>query len=109
MNNKLRKLMTALAAAAMLLGAGSASADRGGRWNDDDGWQPRHHHHRHWRHDHRWSGYAPRTVVRERVVVREVPVVREYGYYEPAPARAYYPDPSVVIGVNIPPLVIPLR
>lgn len=54
-----------------------------------------------------------RVVIRERTIVHR-PIVREYHYYEaPAPyyySRDYYSrDPSVVIGVSIPPLIIPLR
>lgn len=110
MKTTMRTLLTALAAATLMLGAGTASADRGGRddhwegrgWRGHDHWRGDRHHHRHWRdHDRR-------VVVRERVVIREQPV---YGGYWPAPVYAapVYADPSVVIGVNLPPIVIPLR
>ncbi len=51
-----------------------------------------------------------RVVIKERTTIVHRPVVREvHHYYEPAPAYFYSRDPAVVIGVSIPPLVIPLR
>ena len=41
-------------------------------------------------------------MIRERIIVRPPPPV----YYE---RRAYYAQPAIVIGVDIPPLVVPLR
>jgi hypothetical protein len=52
-------------------------------------------------HHYRHHSYYP-EVVRERIVLREPPPV----FY---PRPAYYRYPAVVIGVDIPPLVIPLR
>ncbi len=86
---------------------------------------------REWRHDHRHVGpgyghkrhHAAPHRHSQRVVTRHV--VRERYVYPPAishrhvypaypvyPAPVYYPyrrDPAIVIGVSIPPLVIPLR
>lgn len=118
MKTPIRTLLTTLAAATLLFSAGTASADRG-RGGDRDDWarqEWRDHDHRHdWRHakrhwkhhrhhDH-WDDYRAPVVVRERVVIREQPIYRDY---RPRPSYGYA-DPAVVIGVSIPPLVIPLR
>ena len=110
--NPLRKLFAALLCGSLLAAGGAAQA--GDRW-DDHGrrWdRHEHHHHRHFRD----YDYGPR-VIRERVIVRErpsyyyePPVVQNY-YYGPPPVRSYgySRSPAVVVGVDIPPLVIPLR
>lgn len=56
-------------------------------------------HHQHYRHRHE---YRHHEVIRERIVIHEPPPV----YYE---RRVYYGSPAVVIGIDIPPLVLPLR
>lgn len=105
----MRTFMVTLLCGGLLAGAGAAEA-RGDRY-DDDRHYGRHpgHNWKHHRHHHYHGG--PETVVRERVIIRERP--RYYDretYYDYAPAyRPYRPDPAVVIGVQIPPLVIPLR
>lgn len=70
-------------------------------------------------HGKRKYGRDRHTVYRERVIVREVPrhhhrpapVVNNHYYGSPPVHRnyAYSRSPAVVIGVDIPPLVIPLR
>jgi hypothetical protein len=107
--NIARKLLAALLCGGLLASAGAVQA-RGGDWEDDDrGW---HKHKHHYKHHHR--GWDKRTVYRERVIIRERPRYREsvvhHHYYEP-PRRAYSysRSPAVVIGVDIPPLVIPIR
>lgn len=124
-----RKLLGAVVALVALGSALPASAD--GRRGDD-----RHSSQREWRDnrsDRHWQAPRSREVVRERVVERRwAPmayghdrhrhhyrhepryerrtVVRESNYYYANPPVAYYDrNPSVVIGFNIPPLVIPLR
>ena len=114
------KLLAALVAGAAMMVAVPAHADRDGwRDHDRDGWRShdrgwddrghRHGHHRkHWKHADR-----ERVVIRERIIERR-PVVREYRYYESpsryyAPAPVYSRDPSIVIGVSVPPIVIPIR
>ncbi len=68
-------------------------------------------------HERHWDAYrpAPRpVVVRERIYAPPRPVIIEHAYYpQPAPVyyeRPYYASrPAVTIGINIPPIVIPLR
>lgn len=109
-----RKILAALLCGGLLAAGGAAHADddwdgRGRGWGHH-----KHHHHRHFRDydDHR-------TVIRERVIVRErerprhyyaPPVVQNY-YYDAPPVRSYSysRSPAIVVGVDIPPLVIPLR
>jgi hypothetical protein len=107
---QLRHFLLAACGALALVTAGAASAhegrghwehrDRG--WRDDDGWRGDG-----WRGD--WHR-RDRVVIRDRVVVRErpvyvaPPVVYERPYYYPR-----LREPSIVIGVDVPPLVIPLR
>ncbi|MGD9869715.1 MAG: hypothetical protein AB7S63_01545 [Thauera sp.] len=118
-----QKLLTVLLCSGLLAGAGAAEA-RGDR--DDRGWdKPRHaqsykyrHSNKHaYKHAHKRShrGWDERRVVRERVIVRERPrhyretIVHEH-YYEPRyRSYSYSRSPALVIGVDIPPLVIPLR
>jgi len=117
MQTTIKTLFAAALAGAALFTGLPASADGGrhwdrherGEWRDDHpgrghGWG----HHKHWRHHH--------YVERDRVVIRERPVYRDYYYYE-APVRYYEPpvrysyprNPAIVIGLDVPPLVIPLR
>ncbi|MCK0507083.1 hypothetical protein [Aromatoleum anaerobium] len=123
------KLLAALVAGGAMLTALPAHADRGDRewrghdrewrdhdrdwrrhdreWRDDDRGHRHGHYKKHWKHDHE------RVVIRERIVERR-PVVREYRYYErPSyyvpPAPVYSRDPAIVIGVSVPPIVIPIR
>ncbi len=116
-----QKLLTALICSGLLVTAGAAQA------RDDDhdhrGWGHHKHHYKHHnKHDHKHHnkrGYRDwrdgRTVYRERVIVRErpvyyhVPVVRERYYEQPYRSYSYGRSPAVVIGIDIPPLVIPLR
>lgn len=119
MNTTLTQKLLAVLLCSGLLAAGGAAEARGGddREYRGRGWDDRKHEHRH-RHrdrDH-YRGYGDsRTIIRERVIVREVPrryrerEVREYYYEQPYPAYGYSRSPAVVIGVNIPPLIFPLR
>lgn len=111
-----RKLLTTLLCGGLLL-AGSGAEARGGddREYRGRGWDDRRHEYRH--HDrHQYRGhYDSRTVIRERVVIREAPrryrerEVREYHYTQPYPSYGYGGAPAIVIGIGIPPIVIPLR
>ena len=105
-------LIAALAGLALAPAASAHDRD----WDHD---HDRGHGHGwgHYKHERYWGGYgwAPRPVyVRERVYA-PAPVVVERAYYPPpAPVYyaqpAYYPArPAITIGVNIPPIVIPLR
>lgn len=110
MKATVKTLIAAALAGAALMTAVPASA--GGDW-DGDGhreWRGGHHHHHrhdHHRHHHKhWSShhYEERVIVRERPVYYPAPA----SYYAPPPR--YYPrNPAIVVGVDIPPLVIPLR
>ena len=105
--NKLSKIsLVALAAIGIGLSA-SASADRGhgyGRQYDrqwDRHYQVQHYHY-----------VAPRYVVRERIVVAPPVYVAGPPVYVAPPAYYYAPQPrypGVVVSVNIPPLVFPIR
>lgn len=117
MKTSVKALIAAALAGTALLTALPASA--GGDWDRDDhhewrggppghGWG--HHHHGHWGPRY----YEERIVVRERPVYYPAPVYYAPPpapvYYAPAPAPRYYPrNPAIVVGVDIPPLVIPLR
>lgn len=114
MKPKALKLLAAIVAGGALITALPAHADR------DDDWGERGHRHGHGHYKHYRD--SERVVVRERIIERR-PVVREYRYYErpveyyapviaPLPVyapRAYSREPAITIGVDIPPLVIPLR
>lgn len=116
MKTKALKLLSALIAGAALLAALPAQAR--------DDWREDRRDWREWRdHDrgHRHGHYKKfrdreRVVIRERIIEHR-PVVREYRYYErpveyyPAypVAPVYSRDPALVIGVSIPPIVIPFR
>jgi hypothetical protein len=89
--------LLAIAASVPALAHGDRDDDRGRGWGHGHG-----HQQKHWKE---------RRVVHERVIVRERPVYveqRVVRYYEPRPV--YYPrDPAIVVSVDIPPLVFPLR
>lgn len=122
-------LLAAILAGGALVTALPAHADRDGwrdnhrEWRDDD----RGHRHGHGHGHYKRFRDRERVVIRERYIERR-PVVREYSYYErpvefyaPAPVyapvpipmygppRVYSRSPAITIGVDIPPLVIPLR
>ncbi len=107
--NHLRKFLAALLCGGLLAAVGVSSAEAGDGWRGGGrGWE------RGERHDRGYHRYGSRpVVVREKVIVRNYP--RFYGgpaaYYAPPPPMiyGYSASPSVVIGINIPPLVIPLR
>lgn len=103
MNRAIRT--TLLSGVCLLAVAASTSAlAHGGRdYDRDRGHGRHHHHHKHWKEQ---------RVVHERVIVRERPVVveRRVIHHYPAPQPVYYPrDPAIVVSVDIPPLVFPLR
>jgi hypothetical protein len=117
MNTAIKTLIAAALTGTALFTALPASAD-GRDWDRHDRheWRDGRGHDRHWRHGHRH--YVPH----DRVVIRERPVYRNYyyeapvryyappvSYYEPPVRYRYARDPAIVVGVNIPPLVIPLR
>lgn len=106
-----RKIVTALLCASVLgAAAPAAHADR-----DDRGprWDHQKHHYKH-EHKHR-RHWDERTVYREKVIIRErpryyrEPVIHNHYYERPYRSYSYSRSPAVVIGVDIPPLVIPLR
>ncbi|MBN8443485.1 MAG: hypothetical protein J0M28_17560 [Thauera sp.] len=112
--NHIRKLFATLLCGSLLAAGGAAQA--GDRWDDHGrGWDNHKHHYKHHHHRHFRDYDDRRTVIRERVIVREypryyAPPVVEHRYYD-APVRSYgySRSPAVVVGVDIPPLVIPLR
>ncbi|MCK9260063.1 MAG: hypothetical protein RBT39_16365 [Azoarcus sp.] len=104
-----KALLATLLCAGLMAAGGAANAH-----DDDRGWsKSERREYRHYQRSHRHDHADRRTVIRERVVVREAPryyrerEVREY-YYAP-PVRSYSRDPAVVIGLSIPPIVIPFR
>lgn len=120
MKSNVLKLLTAVIAGSALLTALPAQAGRDDWREDRHEWRDHDRGHRHG-HYKKFRDHE-RVVIRERIVERR-PVVREYryyerpiGYYAPAPVyapvyapRIYPRDPAITIGVDIPPLVIPLR
>ncbi len=103
-----RKLLAAMICGGILIAAAPAAhADRDDR--DYRGWHQKKHHYKNRRH---WD---ERTVYRERVIIRERPrhyrerEVHHHYYQQPYPAYGYSRSPALVIGVDIPPLIIPLR
>ncbi|MBS0545561.1 MAG: hypothetical protein JSR40_17710 [Proteobacteria bacterium] len=110
--NHARAMLAALLCGSFLA-ANAAHADRGDWDGPGRGWGHYKHHHHH-RYDRDY--YGGPTVIRERVIVRErpryyydPPVVQNYYYNEPVRTYRYSRSPAVVVGVDIPPLVIPLR
>ena len=106
-----RKIVTALLCGGILaVAALAAHADR-----DDRG--PRWGHQKHYyKHDHKHRRHwDERTVYREKVIIRErpryyrEPEIHNHYYERPYRSYSYSRSPAVVIGVDIPPLVIPLR
>ncbi len=113
-----KPLIASLCGALLAIGAiAPAHADRDGRgpgrgWDRGD---------RDDRGDRIYYRYGGPPVVRERVIIREYPRPYYGGpavYYGPPPPpyavvqpypTVYSRSPSVVIGINVPPLVIPLR
>lgn len=97
MKTRIRITLTAvLGALALAASTGALAHDRGRHdGHRGHGWGHVRHHYAH-HHYHRHQ------VIRERVIVRQPPPV----YYE---RRAYYAQPAIVIGVDLPPLVVPLR
>lgn len=93
--SKLVRTMLAAAIGAVVLSAstGALAHDRE-RHDGYRGYGKGHYKHHHDRHRH--------EVIRQRVVIHEPPPV----VYE---RRAYYGPPAIVIGFDIPPLVVPLR
>ena len=112
-----RKLLVAMICGGILIAAAPAAhADRDYRDYRDDrgerdyrGWHHKRHHHKNQRH---WD---ERILYRERVIIRERPrhyrerEVHHHYYQQPAPSYGYSRSPALVIGVNIPPLIIPLN
>lgn len=98
-------LLTAVSLASLVLST-QASADH----RDDDGhkhghWKKHHHSHQHYSHRH----YSHQRVVRERVYV-ERPVYIERPVYVERHVQYVPPrSPAIVVSVDIPPLVFPLR
>ena len=99
--SKTTRAVCAAVAAVLGLGLSSAAMADGRHHRHGDG-------HRHWdrHHDHRYYG----PVLRERVVIERPVYVAPY-YAAPAYPRYYYGPrhPGIVVNVEIPPLVIPLR
>jgi hypothetical protein len=114
MNSPLtRKLLTALICGGILIAtAPAAHADRDD--HDDRDHRRWQHEKRHYKKHRDWDG---RTVYRERVIIRERPrhyrerEVHHHYYQQPMPSYGYgySRSPALVIGVNIPPLIIPLN
>jgi Ni/Co efflux regulator RcnB len=108
MKNVVRGIATVLVASAAFVAAVPAFAH-----GDRDRYEHRGHRyghdHRHWQDRHgAHHSHAHGVVVRERIVV-ERPVAIERRVFVERPV-VYLPlEPSIVIGVNLPPLVIPLR
>jgi len=103
-----RKLAATLLCGAILSAfAPAALADRDHRGPH---WGHQKHAHKH--HNRHWD---ERTVYREKVIIRErpryyrEPIVHHHYYERPYRSYSYSRAPAVVIGVDIPPLVIPLR
>lgn len=96
-----KAVLTAVAAAAMGLSA-SANADDHRRWKHD-------HHHRHG-HAHHHDRYAHRHYYAAPYIVPQRVIVERPVYVAP-PAPYYYAPvrPGLVVSVNVPPIVIPLR
>lgn len=100
---KYRPLLAAALFGALTFGIATPSLAHGDRYEPPGhGWGHHKHHHKHRHHHHRHG---------RDVVYYGAPVMVPQPAYYPAP-YPYYPvrrDPAVVIGVDVPPLVIPLR
>ena len=103
MKPPITRVLAILAASAGLLVAAPAAA-HGNRW-DGPRWSGPPYGHAWGHHKHRHDRYE-RRVIRERIIVERP---RDYYHYD-APVRYRYArDPAIVIGVSIPPIVIPIR
>ena len=122
MKTTLGSTLLALLISAGLLGAATAAEARDDRRGDR---HVRHHTHHPMHSDRQYDKRPPRHAARarddrhgyrERVVIHHVPpraprhTVIHHHYYQPAyRSYGYSNSPALVIGVDIPPLVIPLR
>lgn len=102
MKTSIRAALTAVLGALALAASSGALAHERGRHD-----VPRGHAWGHYKHQyqHRYPErphYHRQGMVRERVIIHRPPPV----IYE---RHAYYDRPAIVIGVDIPPLVVPLR
>ena len=114
----IRRMIAALTCGGLLaLGAAPAQAGR-----DHDGWRDRYEQRHERRHDYRHQHWVDRGWHRGHAIGHghrhHHPGAVVHNHYYGAPYAAWpsygYPrhysrDPAVVIGVDIPPLVIPLR
>lgn len=110
-------LLALLCASALAASAGAAQAGEHGRRGK--GWgHASHASHGHPAHKHHHRQREKRTVHRERVVVHEVPrryrapapvIHHHHDVYAPLRSLAHRGAPAMVIGVDIAPVVIPLR
>lgn len=78
--------------------------------HDRDDWRHDRHEYRHdnGRHySHRDRIYGREVIIREPRIIREPVYVREPVYYRERPV--YRRNPAVVIDVDLPPLIFPLR
>ena len=96
MSKRIRSILAGIMGVAMLsVSSGAFAHDRGRHGgHPGHGWGHYQHHHHHDHHRYR--------VVRERVVIHPPPPVI---YAQ----RAYYGPPAIVIGVDLPPLLVRLR
>jgi len=98
MNTKRKLLLAALASAIGLGFSVQASADD---------YRDRHYPHGHWeKSQHRHKHIVRERVVRERVVVERPVYIERYVDYAPPPPPRYS---GVVVSVDIPPLIFPIR
>lgn len=99
MSRNIRIALAAALGAVALAGSAGAFAHGSGRHEGYRGYGWGHDRHHDFHPPHRGHG-----VYRERVIVhRPLPVI--YGQS----AYPYYPRPTLVIGVNVPPFVVQLR
>lgn len=103
----IRKTFTALLCGCVLAtGATAAYADR---WDSrDHDWEHKKHHHHH-HHQDKHVVYRETVVVREHPRYYRPPVVHHHYHERPYRSYSYSRSPAVVIGINIPPIVIPIR
>lgn len=95
MSKRIRSILAGIMGVAVLSASPGAFAHDRGRHGGSPGHGWGHYQHNH--HDHHRY-----RVVRERVVIHPPPPV----IYQ---QRAYYGPPAIVIGVDIPPLLVRLR